>query len=80
MMIEKQIIRDFLETLTAKDIQFGDDDSLIATRLLDSLKIMELIMFLESHYHVTLDSDDLTPDNLDTVNAIVSLLERKDIS
>ncbi len=76
-MIEKQVIREFLTTLANKDVRIEDADSLLATRLLDSLKVAELIVFLESHYRVTFKEDELTPDNLDTINAIVSLLERK---
>lgn len=79
-MIEKQVIRDFLTTLANKDIHIGDDDSLLVTRLLDSLKVMELIVFLEDHYQITFDDDDLTPDNLDTINVMVNLLERKGVS
>jgi acyl carrier protein len=79
-MIDKQVIRDFLTTLANKEIRIGDDDSLLATRLLDSLKVVELVVFLESHYQVTFESDELTPDNLDTVNAIASLLERKGVA
>jgi acyl carrier protein len=78
-MIEKQVIREFLVTLAHKDIPIEDDESLLATRLLDSLKIAELIVFLESHFQVNFKEDDLTPDNLDTINAIVSLLERKGV-
>lgn len=76
-MSAKQTIRDFLSTLTQREIQIGDDDSLLATKLLDSLKVIELIVFLESQFNVEFDSDDLTPDNLDTINALVGLLERK---
>jgi acyl carrier protein len=79
-MIDKQVIRDFLTELADNDIRIGDDDSLLATRLLDSLKVAELIAFLESHYDVTLDSNELIPDNLDTINAIVHLLERKGVA
>jgi len=79
MMIDKQVIRQFLTTLANKDIPIGDDDSLLATRLLDSLKVAELVAFLEDHYQVTFDSDKLIPDNLDTINAIVRLLEQKGV-
>jgi acyl carrier protein len=79
-MIDKQVIRDFLTTLANKDIRIGDDDSLLATRLLDSLKIVKLIVFLESQYQVNLDDDEVTPDNLDTINSIMHLLERKGVS
>ena len=78
-MIEKQLIRDFLKTLAGNDAHVGDDDSLVATRLLDSLKVASLVVFLESQYHVTFDSDEMTPDNLDTINAIARLLERKGV-
>lgn len=80
MMTEKQGVRDFLTTLANKEVRIGDDDSLLATKLLDSLKVAELIVFLEDHYQVTFDSDELTPDNLDTINAIAGLLERKGVS
>ncbi|MCX6032770.1 MAG: acyl carrier protein [Chloroflexi bacterium] len=79
-MTEKQGVRDFLTTLANKEVRIGDDDSLLATKLLDSLKVAELIVFLEDHYQVTFDSDELTPDNLDTINAIAGLLERKGVS
>lgn len=79
-MIKKQTIRDFLVTLTSKDVRIGDDDSLLASRLLDSLKVIELVAFLENHYQVIFDDDELIPDNLDTINAIVGLLERKGLS
>lgn len=76
-MSEKQTIRNFLTTLMKKDVHVGDDDSLLAAKLIDSLKFIELIMFVEEQYQVTFDSDDLTPDNFDTINAIVNLLALK---
>jgi acyl carrier protein len=76
-MIEKQAIRDFLSKIASKNIAIGDNDSLLATRVLDSLKMVELIVFLENEYKVSLESEELTPENLDTVNSIASLLERK---
>jgi hypothetical protein len=39
----------------------------------------ELIIFLENRYRVTFDSDELIPDNLDTIDAISRLLERKGV-
>jgi len=79
-MIDKQTIRSFLTGSANNGINIGDDDSLLASRLIDSLKFAELIVFLESQYNVTFDADDLTPDNFDTLNAIAGLLERKGVS
>jgi methoxymalonate biosynthesis acyl carrier protein len=79
-MIDKQGIRDFLKKLAGKDLPVEDDESLLAGRLVDSLKVVELIVFLENQYGVKFDLDELAPSNLDTINAIVGLLERKGIT
>jgi acyl carrier protein len=79
-VVDKQEIREFLASLANKGTPIGDSDSLITERLLDSLKIIQLIVFLEDHYKVTFGGDELIPDNLDTINAIASLLERKGVS
>jgi acyl carrier protein len=79
-MIDRQVVRDHLKTLVGKDVSFSDGDSLLAAQLIDSLRVAELIVFLETTYHVTFDNDDLTPDNLDSVDAIAAFLERKGVS
>lgn len=76
-MSNKQTIQDFLTTLSNQNIPVNDDDSLLTSKMLDSLKIAELIVFLEDTFNVAFENDDLTPDNLDSINAIMRLLERK---
>lgn len=78
-MVDKQVIRDFLTSLS-KESQIGDDDSLLVTKLLDSLKVVELVVFIESNYNVSFDNDEVSPENLDTINAIANFLEKKGIS
>jgi acyl carrier protein len=77
MMIEKQEIRNYLTAVVGKDVSFEDDDSLIVAQLIDSLKVAELIVYLESTYQISFDPDDLNPDNLDTINSIAKFLERR---
>jgi acyl carrier protein len=79
-MIDKQVIREILAKQVEKNIHIGDDDSLISTKVIDSLGVAALIVSLEDHYNIVFESDDMTPDNLDSINAIVSFLERKNIS
>lgn len=76
-MIDRQVLRDFLGNLSGKNLAVRDDESLLAGRLFDSLKVVELIVFLESRYGVKFDLDELSPANLDSIDAIVGLLERK---
>jgi acyl carrier protein len=78
-MTGKQALRDFLTVQAKKETAIGDDDSLLVSKLLDSLRVVELVVFLEKEYHVTFDAEELHPDNLDTINSIVRLLERKGV-
>ena len=65
------------KVLTNPDVFFGDDDSLVVSRILDSLKVAELIVFLEDQFQMSYDGDDLVPANLDTINAIASYIQIK---
>ncbi len=62
---------------------FGEADSLDADtsfleeNIIDSLGIMELITFLEETYHVKINDDELTPENLDSLNQISRFISYK---
>lgn len=76
-MNERQMIREYLITLVGKNIDFSDDDSLISSQLIDSLSVANMIVYLQDTFQVTFDSDELNPENLDSVNAIIDFLQRK---
>ena len=50
---------------------------LIASGLIDSLTMMDLIVFIETNYDIRLDFSDLTPENMRTVSAISRLIENR---
>jgi acyl carrier protein len=62
---------------------FGDsrplerDVSLLEQGIVDSTGILELIHFLEEHYGIKVQDDELLPENLDTIGNICAFLERK---
>jgi acyl carrier protein len=78
-MIEKQKIRDFLITLVGKDVQFSDEDSLLTNQLLDSLNVINLVTFLQKTFNITFENDEISPENLDSVDAISRFLEQKGV-
>lgn len=49
---------------------FADDDSFIERGIIDSTAVMELVAFLEGHYGIKLQDQDLIPDNLDSINGL----------
>lgn len=69
----EQEIRDFFLS-ELKDNGFHEkidgEISLIDSGILDSLGILVTISFLEEKYGIVIDKNDLTPNRLDSVNAI----------
>lgn len=54
-----------------------DEDSFMETGMIDSTGILELVRFLESTYEIKIADEELIPDNLDSINKIVSFIEAK---
>ncbi len=51
--------------------------SLLGTGVLDSTGILEMITFIEEEFKVTFLDEELTSENFDSVDRVVSMLERK---
>jgi methoxymalonate biosynthesis acyl carrier protein len=69
-------IRNFLsEHITSYDLQ--DDDDFFALGLANSLFAMQLVLFVEQEFDISIDGDDLNLDNFKTINAITDLVKRK---
>ena len=72
--INKFIIENFL---------FGDDNnlktdaSLLENGIIDSTGVLELISFLEETYGITIEDDEMIPENLDSMNNINNFLKKK---
>lgn len=59
------------------DVSLEGDDSLLEEGLIDSTGVLELVMFIEDRFDVTVDDEDLVPDNLDSINRLISFIESK---
>jgi methoxymalonate biosynthesis acyl carrier protein len=54
-----------------------DDEDLLALGFVNSLWVMELVMFVEQGFGITVDDADLEYDNFRSIDAIARLVERK---
>lgn len=72
--LRSYILENFL--FSDNDADLGDDDSFIEKGVIDSTGILEVITFLEEEEGVQVSEDDMTPENFDSVNKIVTYLER----
>jgi len=76
------IIED-IRTYIVDNFLFGDGDDLhyetsfLESGIIDSTGILELITFLEETCHIKVEDEELTPENLDSLEEIHDFLERK---
>ena len=54
-----------------------DDYALVANDVIDSLGIFELVTFIEDHYQVEIDDEELVLENFETLGAMGRLLRSK---
>ena len=59
--------------------EISPEESLIDSGIIDSTGILELVMFLEEKYSISIEDEELIPENLDTVKNLVAFLERKGV-
>ncbi len=59
------------------DINLEDETSFLELGLLDSTGVIELVSFLEEEFKIQVEDDEITPENLDSLNKISSYVERK---
>jgi acyl carrier protein len=73
-------VRDFVTDnflFGRKNVSLAGDDSLLEEGLIDSTGVLELVMFIEEKFDVTVEDEDLVPDNLDSINCLISFIESK---
>jgi acyl carrier protein len=75
----KNPLRQFLRsTFSLSDgASLTDETSLLKSGLLDSTGVLELILYLESEFNITVGDEEAVPDNLDTIDRIVAFVEGK---
>ena len=55
----------------------GDETSLLDEGIIDSTGLLELIMFLEESFHISVEDDELISENLDSLQNIARYLDQK---
>jgi acyl carrier protein len=78
-MEHKQTIREFV----VENFLFGeanglkDETSFLEEGIIDSTGILELVTYLEDEFSITVEDEELIPENLDSISNVASYLERK---
>lgn len=73
--IKNFIIENFI--IDGNTDQLDLDQSFLESGIIDSTGILELVSFIEEQYSITLEDEELIPDNLDSVNNVVKFINKK---
>ncbi|GAC1453956.1 MAG: hypothetical protein PVSMB4_14630 [Ktedonobacterales bacterium] len=76
----RQAIREFVRMNFLFDGSEGELDdytSFMEEGIVDSTGVLELVLFVEESWGLTVDHEDLLPENFDSVDALASYVERR---
>jgi acyl carrier protein len=76
----KKSLRDFLTQSIlplARVAAFGDNESFLEKGILDSTGVLELVGHIENQFSLRVEADEITPENLDSLDKLVAFITRK---
>ena len=72
----QQTVAEFLSRYT-HGAQLGGDDDIFSMGFVNSLFAMQIVLFVEKEFGITVENEDLELDNFRSVNAMVRFVTRK---
>ena len=60
-----------------QNYEFGEDEDIFGTGLVNSLAAMQLVLFVEKEFGIEIGDDDLSLDNFRTIRAMEQLISSK---
>ena len=71
------VIRDYIRTEIGYDGDIDPEADLLESRILDSFSIVQVAVFIQEHFEVELDAEDLVRANLSKLSAMVAMIDKK---
>jgi acyl carrier protein len=63
--------------LFGNDQGLNDDTSFLDEGIIDSTGILELVSFLEEEFDISVEDEEILPENLDSITNVTAYLEKK---
>lgn len=73
-VVKEYVIDEYIDE--DDDIEVEYDTPLISSGIVDSFSMVSLKAFLEKKYNISLPDNEATPEAFDTVNSIVTLVQK----
>lgn len=56
---------------------YADDASFLDEGIIDSMNVLELVAFVEEKFGITVQDQDIVPDNFDSVSKLAAYVRRQ---
>jgi len=56
---------------------FANSDSFLEKGIIDSTGMLELVTFVQQRHGITIEDEELIPDNLDSIERLSTFIQRK---
>ena len=76
-------LKNKIRTFVVDNFLFGnnenleDNSSFLEEGIIDSTGVLELVGFIEEKFAITVKDEELTPENLDSINNVTAYLQTK---
>jgi len=77
-------VKDQIRTFILNNYLFTDDkaslkdeQSFLDSGIIDSIGVMEIVLYLETEFDIKVADADISPENLDSVNQITQFIDLK---
>ncbi len=74
-LIRKYIAENFL--FSNNGFPYADDVSFLNEGIIDSMNVLELVMFVEQTFRIDVADQEIVPDNFDSVSGLAQYIRRK---
>ncbi len=77
--IENEIRQFLVENFILGDEvdKMGFDESLLENGVIDSTGVLEVVFFVEDKFQIEIDTEEVLPENFDTINRLAAYIRRK---
>ncbi|GAB4531713.1 MAG: hypothetical protein Tsb0014_15480 [Pleurocapsa sp.] len=77
----KATIRKYISEniLFSKSYPYSDEDSFLDNGIIDSMNVMEIVVFLEDYMGVQVEDREINPDNFDSISSLAAYVSRKQV-
>ena len=73
--IRQYIVENFL--FSGDGYPYADDVSFLNEGIIDSMNVLQLVMFVEENFKIKIADQDVIPDNFDSVSRLAAFVRSK---